>query len=269
MKNSCLYECTVMHHRLEPKQNRFHYKLFMFYLDLDEIGQVVNDNAFISHNRFNLFNFREKDHLQFPKENPDTTKSVKEQVFGYLEQNGTNTSGIGKVMLLTNLCTLGYQFNPVSFYFCYDKNDQPVCSVVEVCNTYREMKPFFLGNEKLEKNNFSNNQTKNFYVSPFIDMDSDFHFNLDIPDEKLHVRIDDYKNGKRFFLSTLTGKKKALTSWSTFKYAIRFPIITLQVITLIHWQALRLWLKKISHHKKTSFKELQQGVLRPHKSITE
>lgn len=269
MKNSCLYECTVMHHRLEPKQNRFRYKLFMFYLDLDEIGQVVKENPFISHNQFNLFNFREKDHLQFSKENPDTTKTVRQQVLAYLSENGVNTEEIGRIMLLTNLCTLGYQFNPVSFYFCYAKGNQPVCTVVEVCNTYREMKPYFLGSDKLKENNFSNAQTKNFYVSPFIDLDSDFHFNLNIPDEKLHVRIDDYKQGKRFFLSTLTGNKKALTNRSVFQYAIRFPIITLQVITLIHWQALRLWLKKITHHKKTSFKELQQNVLRPHKSITE
>lgn len=269
MRNSCLYECTVMHHRLEPKQNRFHYKLFMFYLDLDQLDQVVTDNAFISHNKFNLFNFREQDHLQFPKENPDTSRTVKEQVLGYLKENGVDTDKIGKIMLLTNLCTLGYQFNPVSFYFCYDMNNQPVCSVVEVCNTYREMKPYFLGTEKLDGNNFSNQQTKNFYVSPFIDMDSDFHFNLDIPGEKLKVRIDDYKNGKRFFLSTLSGKKKALTNWNTFKYAVKFPFITLQVITLIHWQAFRLWFKKISYHKKASFKELQQNVLRPHKSITE
>ena len=269
MKNSCLYECTVMHHRLEPKQNRFHYKLFMFYLDLDEIDQVVSNNAFISHNRFNLFNFREQDHLQFPKENPDTTKTVKDQVLGYLAQNGMDTAEIGKIMLLTNLCTLGYQFNPVSFYFCYDKNNQPVCSVVEVCNTYREMKPYFLGSGNLTENNFSTAQTKNFYVSPFIAMDSDFHFSLSIPNEILHVRIDDYKNGKRFFLSTLTGRKRALTSWNAFHYAVRFPFITIQIITLIHWQALRLWIKKISHFKKASFKELQQNVLRPHKSITE
>lgn len=258
-----------MHHRLEPKQNRFHYKLFMFYLDLDEIKQVSKGNAFISHNKFNLFNFRDRDHLQVPKENPDTLKTVKEQVLKYLEQNDVNTSEVGKIMLLTNLCTLGYQFNPVSFYFCYDKNNRPLCSVVEVCNTYREMKPYFLGQEELKENNFSTLQTKNFYVSPFIDMDSDFQFNLDIPGETLKVRIDDYKNGKRFFLSTLTGKKKALTSWNAFQYAVRFPFITLQIITLIHWQALRLWFKKISHHKKTSFKELQQDVLRPHKSLTE
>lgn len=269
MKNSCLYECTVMHHRLEPKQNRFHYKLFMFYLDLDELDQVVRDNPFISHDAFNLFNFRDKDHLQFPKDNPDVRKTTKEQILSYVAQQGIEPASIGRIMLLTNLCTLGYQFNPVSFYFCYDLNEQPVCSVVEVCNTYREMKPYFLGTDKLKEGNFSTHQTKNFYVSPFIDMDSDFHFNLNIPNGSLKVRIDDYKQGKRFFLSTLTGKRKALTSWNTLQYALRFPFITLQVITLIHWQALRLWFKKISYHKKASFKELQQDVLRPHKSLTE
>ena len=190
IKNSCLFECTVMHHRLEPKENRFQYNLFMFYLELDELEAVVRKNLFISRNRFNLFNFRDKDHMQFPKENPDQSKSIKEHLLDYLEVNGVNRNDVGKIMLLTNLCTLGYQFNPVSFYFCFDAQGNPLCSVVEVGNTYREMKTYFLGKEKLEDGNFNTLHKKNFYVSPFIDMDSDFHFNLSIPDENIAVRID-------------------------------------------------------------------------------
>src|SRR5476651_735138 len=136
--NSCLYKAHVMHNRLAPKVHSFHYDIFMFYLDLDEIDGLSKKLKFMSCNRFNLFNFRDKDHLQLPKENPDTSKNIRQHITDYLQTQGISI-GTGRIMILTNLCTLGYQFNPVSFYFCYDVNDQPVCSVVEICNTFREM----------------------------------------------------------------------------------------------------------------------------------
>jgi len=72
--NSCLYKAKVMHHRLAPKVHRFHYEVFMFYLDLDEIDSLSKRLKFMSRNKFNLFNFRDKDHLQLPREKPDASK---------------------------------------------------------------------------------------------------------------------------------------------------------------------------------------------------
>jgi DUF1365 family protein len=255
-----------MHHRLSPKEHRFHYSIFMFYLDLDEIDGLSKRLKFMSRNRFNLFNFRDKDHLQLPKENPDTSKNIRQHITNYLLQNGVDI-GNGRIMVLTNLSTLGYQFNPVSFYFCYNEQNNPVCSVVEVCNTFMEMKPYFLGADTKQGDEFKLNTAKYFYVSPFIDMDTNFDFDLRVPDEKLQLRIDDYdKEGKRFFISTLSGKRKPLTDANLFLYFISFPLITLKVIGLIHWQALKLWLKKIPYHKKEADKHLQKDVLRPYKS---
>ncbi|WP_183562286.1 DUF1365 domain-containing protein [Mucilaginibacter sp. SP1R1] len=262
--NSCLYKAKVMHHRLAPKVHSFHYEVFMFYLDLDEIDKLSASMKFMSRNRFNLFNFRDKDHLQLPRENPDTTKNARQHITDYLQSNGV-TIGDGRIMVLTNLCTLGYQFNPVSFYFCYDETDRPVCSVVEVCNTYLEMKPYFLGTDTRQNDTFKLNTEKYFYVSPFIDMDTNFDFDLHIPGDKLQVKIDDYdKAGNRFFISTLSGVKKSLTDANLLLYFISFPLITFKVITLIHWQALKLWLKKIPYHKKGAQKELQKEVFRPY-----
>lgn len=261
--NSCLYKARVMHHRLEPKKHSFHYNVFMFYLDLDEIDTLSTRLRWMSRNKFNLFNFRDKDHLQLPKENPDTSKNIRQHITGYLKQNGVDI-GNGRIMLLTNLCTLGYQFNPVSFYFCYNKHDEVVCSVVEVCNTFLEMKPYFLGAGTRTGQHFHLNTTKYFYVSPFIDMDTNFDFNLDTPGEKLNIRIDDFKqDGTRFFISTLNGNKVPLTDGKLLQYFFSFPLITLQVIGLIHWQALKLWLKKLPFHKKQANKHLQRGVYRP------
>src|SRR5277367_3664626 len=126
--NSCLYKAKVMHHRLAPKEHRFYYNIFMFYLDLDEIDSLAKQLNFMSRNRFNLFNFRDKDHLQIPREKPDTSKNIRQHITEYLRQNGIEI-GDGRIMALTNLCTMGYQFNPVSFYFCYDASGQIVCSI--------------------------------------------------------------------------------------------------------------------------------------------
>ena len=253
-----------MHNRLAPKAHRFHYDVFMFYLDQDEIGGLAKRLKFMSRNRFNLFNFRDKDHLQLPRENPDTSKNIRQHITDYLSEHGV-TIGNGLIMVLTNLCTAGYQFNPVSFYFCYDDAGNPLCSIVEVCNTFREMKPYFLGADAMANNQFKLNTEKYFYVSPFIDMDTSFDFNLHLPGEKLQLKIDDYdKAGNRFFISTLTGERRPLTDANLLRYFFSFPLITLKVIGLIHWQALRLWLKKLPYHKKAANIDLQKEVYRPY-----
>ena len=270
--NSCLYRSLVMHHRLEPKDFRFHYNIFMFYIDLDELDEIVSKFWFISRNKFNVFNFRDKDHLQLPKENPDESKTTKQHIQDYLRINGVELKD-PKIMLLTNLCTFGYQFNPVSFYFCYEKNlnpppqgeEQRVRScVVEISNTFHEMKPFFIGNENWDGKKFHLNTTKYFYVSPFIDQDANFDFNIEVPGNKMNIRIDDFKENRRFFISTLTGTKKELTNSRLMWYSIRFPFITLQVIGLIHWNAFKLLLKKIPHRKKKESPELQRDVFKPY-----
>jgi DUF1365 family protein len=250
-----------MHNRLQPKQHRFNYNVFMFYIDLDEVEMLRKKLWMFSKNKFNFFSLRDSEHLQLPIENPDKTKSIKEQISRYLSENGLEIND-GKIMLLTNLNVLGYNFNPVSFYYCFDKNNLPLCVVAEIGNTFGEMKPFLLGKEQLVDRKFYLNTKKYFYVSPFIDHDTNFDFNLTIPDEKLNIRIDDYKNEERFFISTLTGTQKSLNNLNLLWYSIRFPFITLKIITLIHLNAIKLWMKKIPYHKKSANQELQKGVYR-------
>lgn len=279
--NSCLYRATVMHHRLEPRQHRFHYNVFMFYIDLDEIDLLAKRFFLISRNRFNVFNFRDRDHLQLPRENPDKTKSVKEHIKDYLKQHGVELKN-EKIFLLTNFCTFGYQFNPVSFYFVASPHTPPLplspllkerglrgeakSCIVEISNTFHEMKPFFLGKENFDGKKFHLNTTKYFYVSPFTDMNTQFDFNIEMPEEKLNVKIDTLsKDNHKIIITTLTGTRKELTNARLLRYALRFPFITLQVIGLIHWNAFKLWLKKIPYHKKNSYIDLQRDVFRPYK----
>lgn len=263
--NSCLYKARIMHHRLEPKKHSFHYNVFMFYLDLDELDALSSRLKFMSRNRFNIFSFRDDEHIQIPRENPDKSKNTREQICRYIQENGIEAP-IGRIMLLTNLRTLGYNFNPVSFYFCFDQAGLPLCSVAEIGNTFGEQKPFFLGKKEFKEGAFRLNTTKHFYVSPFFDHDTQFDFNLTIPAEKLEIRIDDYKEGRRIFISTLNGIQKPLNDRTLLLYFFSFPLITLQIIARIHWHAFRLWLKKIPYRKKTDHAELQQDVFREYKA---
>lgn len=259
--NSCLYKATVMHHRLAGRQHRFHYKVFMFYIDLDELPLLCKKLWLVSHNRFNVFSFRDKEHLQLPADAPDTSKTTRQHITDYLHQHGIELNG-GKIMLLTNLNVMGYNFNPVSFYFCFDQQGQPLCCVAEVGNTFREMKPYLMQKEQLQNNRFQLLTRKYFYVSPFIDHDTDFDFDISIPDNRLKIKIDDYKDGERIFISTLTGRKKIIGNKILAWYSLRFPLITLQIIILIHWNALLLWLKKLPYHSKAANQHLQKNVYR-------
>lgn len=256
--NSRLYDCTVMHHRLSPVKNKFVYKIFMFYLDLDEVDSLNHQQKLFSRNRFNLFALYDRDHLTLGK------TTVKENILKYLKSQGIDL-GKGKIFLLTNLRTLGYVFNPVSFYFCFNEEGKPECTISEVGNTFKELKPYLLSKEAYRNDMFHRRMTKHFYVSPFIDLGSEFDFQIMVPKKRLQIQIDDYKKGKRFLLTSLTGTQKSLTDITLLLSFLRVPFVTLKVIALIHYQALRLVMQGLVYNKKADNPELQKGVFKSNK----
>lgn len=259
--NSCLYECQVMHSRLAPKRHQFVYKVFMFYLDLDELDLISKRLRLVSRNRFNVFNFKDDDHL------PVSPKPLREKVSDYLARHQIEFRR-GKIMLLTYLRTFGYIFNPVSFYFCFDEKSEPICAIPEVGNTFGEMKPFMMGKETLiDAGIFHHVVPKYFYVSPFMDLDVHFEFKLRVPAERLDIHVNDIQDGKPVLLSSLTGARVPLSDKKLLWFCLKYPLITLQVISLIHWNALLLYLKKIPYHPKAANPSMQRDLHRPHASI--
>ena len=269
-----------MHHRFSPKVHRFAYRIFMFAVDLDELESLDRKLRLFSFNRANLYAFRERDFLPAgelphnPTQTPDPGRvpglSLKARVVAHLANHGIDLTS-GRVLLVTLPRVLGYLFNPVSFYFCYDRHGQPVASIAEVTNTFREMKPFVLGPDTCtvakRGATFSLRLPKYFYVSPFTDMDVSFDFTLQAPGERLSVQIDDYDAGQRTLTSVLTGSRQPLTDGRLAWFTLKYPLITLRVIALIHWHALRLYLKKVPWFAKAARPDAQRDLYRPHASI--
>jgi DUF1365 family protein len=261
--NSCLYECSVMHHRLLPKEHHFEHSIFMFYLDLDELDQVAQKLFLFGRNRSNFYSFRDADHL------PTGSGNLKENVLAYLSRNGVDVTEIKRIMLLTLPRVLGYVFNPVSFYFCFNAKGAPVCAIAEVGNTFREMKLFLLRREEMTENQLFRQITpKHFYVSPFSNLDLSFDFKLRPPGEKLEIHVDDCDGNEKTLMTTLTGRRAALTNARLSWFSLKYPLVTLKVIFLIHWHALLLYLKKVPFHRKAANPAMQCDVLNPHSSLT-
>ena len=279
---SSLYECTVLHHRFSPKEHRFVYRIFLFAFDLDELPELHRRLPLFSHNRSNLFCFRDRDFFPTaePLYNPtgqasgpaappraSGPASLKDRITAFLATRDIDLTG-GRVVLVTLPRVLGYLFNPVSFYFCYDAAGTCVASLAEVTNTFKEMKPYFLGPEtRVAGTSFTLRTPKHFYVSPFSDVDTAFDFTLRTPHERLSIQIDDYIGADRTLTSTLAGPRRELTGGRLAWFSLKYPAITLRIIALIHWHAALLWFRRLPWFAKAARAPDQRDLYRPHASI--
>lgn len=260
-ESSHIYQCTVMHQRLRPKRHGFSYRVFYLWLDLDDLSALDQDLALFSRNRFNLFSFYDRDHLG------GDHGDVKAGFLSVLAGRGVDTSRIASIKMLAFPRVLGYVFNPVTFFYAFAADGSPVCALAQVTNTYREQK-FYVLNETGD-DGFTLVTPKLFYVSPFSELDLKFDFHLHLPTEKLHITVDDVDESGKVLFSALTGTRHALSDSGLIACAAKYPLLTLKVIFLIHWQALLLWLKRVPFFSKSAGRELQQDVLRPHPSIAQ
>jgi len=228
----------------------------MWLLDLDELDEVCRKIPFVSRNRRNLYSFRDDDHLYLGK--PTLRANVKE----YLQRRGI-TEPPKRILLLTNLRTFGYVFNPVSFFFCYDESGTPLASIAEVHNTFGELKPFLLGPGDFSGSAFRADRPKEFYISPFSVLDDHLQIRAKLPGERITLTVNSRHRGegRPFFRANLAGNRTPLTTANLLGFSLRFPFITLKVIALIHWHALRLYLRKVPFLRKSAHPELQKGIV--------
>lgn len=251
---SRIYDCEVVHERLLPKKHGFRYRLFYLDLDLSELDRLSENLCLFSRNRPNLYTFRDSDHLDLGK------SDIRANLAAYLAAEGTELPENSQIRLVTLPRICGYIFNPVCFYFIFDVQKRPSHVIVEVCNTYREIKPYFIASSSDGKM-FSLQVPKNFYVSPFTNVTTEFRFRVEVPGDRIEIHIDDIEDGETVLLSWIRGESKELTDSRLLWYTFRYPLLTLQVIGKIHWQALRLWIKRLHVFPKRENIELQTGIL--------
>ena len=242
MTNSCIYNGKVIHKRFKPKEHYFKYSVFSLLIDLSELRKIEQEISFFSLNKFNLISFYEKDHGE------RDGSSLFDWVKKNLNSNKITTDNI-KIKLLCYPRILGYVFNPLSVFFIYNKDERLVSILYEVKNTFGEQHTYVFRVEN-ENKLIQNNCSKKFHVSPFIEMDCNYFFRILNPGEKLSVIIDQYdKEGKILFASQ-DGIKSDLTSMNLMNSYLKHPLMTFKIISAIHFEAFKLWVKGIKLVKK-------------------
>ena len=240
--NSQLYVGQVSHRRSYPREHAFSYRLFMLYLDLDELPHLFDPFWFWSARKFNLAWFKRSDHMGDPRK--PLSEVVKQRV-----KAQTGHYPKGPVRLLTHLRYFGYVINPVSFYFCFDENDQQIDAVVtEVHNTpWGEEHIYVLDtrDQAQSETSFRFRHDKAFHVSPFMDMAMQYSWQIAKPTDQLDVRISSHQDNNKIFGARLQLAREPVTHANLAKVLLGYPFMTLKVVLAIYYQALRLWLKRV------------------------
>ena len=243
--HSCLYHGWVRHRRHEPRRHEFRYRLFMLYLDLAELPEVFDKFWFWSARRSALARFKRSDY------HGDAAKSLDAAVRDTVAEH-TGVRPTGPIRLLTHLRYFGYIFNPVSFYYCFDASGSRVETIVaEITNTpWQQRHCYVLPVNRHPTHDYAMQFefAKEFHVSPFWPMDMRYDWRLTVPDDALHVHMENWREARRAFDATLTMKREPITSATLAAALLNFPLMTAKVVAAIHWQALRLWLKRVPFH---------------------
>ena len=182
INNSCIYTGSVIHKRFKPKKHFFKYSVFSLFLDLDEINELDQKIPFFSYNKFNILSFFDKDHGH------RDGSSIKDWLIHVLQKKNISTINI-KIKILCYPRIFGYVFNPLSVFFIYDADSNPIAILYEVKNTFGEQHTYIF---KLQKTDQLIEHTckKKFHVSPFIEMDCTYLFKITKPGEKISLYID-------------------------------------------------------------------------------
>ena len=231
---SLLYEGEILHHRLEPVVHRFRYPLFFCGVELTQLEQ--ESSWWLGYNRPGLLSLYDSDYLEI---SPD---SLRVKIQRLLANHGHHEA-CHSVYLVTCARFLGYVFNPVSFYFCYDSGQHLRCVVAEVNNTFGERHAYILdqspGNFPLHYR-----VPKAFYVSPFNGVEGDYDFQIADPQRELDIRLKVWQDGRTVFNSRMTGQARALTGSSVVTSLARHPVAAWKTLLRIHKEAAVLYFVK-------------------------
>jgi len=240
-----LYVGRVMHRRLGAVRHRFSYRVFCLLVDIDRLDALGRRLRLFSHNRPNLIALRDRDH------GARDGSPLRPWVEGRLAEHGLS-AGAARIELLCFPRVAGYVFNPISVYFCRDSRDGLVAMIYEVHNTFGEEHAYVLPVDRTGASGDAERRgrapvlqecAKRFYVSPFIGMEATYRFRLKEPAERLSFLIRQSVPAGELLIATLDGRRRPMDDRTLLRTFAAHPAMTFKVITAIHWQALKLWLK--------------------------
>lgn len=236
---SAVYTGRVTHHRQQPNPHHFGYSICMLYLDLSEIDAIFSNRWFWSTKRWAPGAWRREDYLD--PEIPSLDEAVRQRAFDVLGKRPT-----GPIRMLTQPRYFGYVFNPVSFYYCFDDDEQLIAILAEITNTpWKERHVYLLpaGDDQA-----CAEFAKAFHISPFMGMEQHYKWQLSAPGKSLAVNMQNWEGEELVFHAAMTLQRRPISSASLAMALVGFPMMTAKIVAGIYWQALRLWFKRTPFH---------------------
>ena len=256
MHSPKLYFGNVHHSRLRPERNSFNYGVYFLRLPMRSMAVSQTSIRLFSHNCFNLLSFHDCDH-------GDGQQPLVQWIDSILSKEGIDDAD-GEIWLQTFPRVLGYVFNPVSFWFCHRSDGALRAVLCEVSNTFGERHCYLLDKNVPIEEGDELEALKVFHVSPFCKVEGGYRFQFrGIRQQngyKILARIDYHDSKGTLLLTSITGSPCILTNRAVVRALLRFPLMTFMVIARIHWQALRLWIKRVPFYRKPplSFEEISK-----------
>lgn len=227
---------VTFHSRKGAVKNAFRYSIDYVLLDADE---PISGPVFFGRNGSGLATINDLDHGGLPK-NGRGSAWVREVLTNH------DVNGVARIEILAQPKILGHVFNPVSFWLCHSKaKDELIAVIAEVSNTFGDRHSYLLHHPDLRPILATDRlkSTKVMHVSPFQPVEGGYEFRFDINDDRIGIWID-YTQSEGGLIATLTGTRAPLTNWRILCMLLRRPFGSRRVLSLIHWQALKLWWKK-------------------------
>ncbi len=237
--NSALAVGRVWHRRLEPKVHRFDYRLYLSLLDLSEIDEIFALSRLWSVESANLVSFRRRDYMApVDRRLHQVLRDLVLARIGYFPP--------GRIRLLSHLRQWGACFNPVSFYLCDDEEGRLAVIIAEIHNTpWNERHAYVLDCRGQDGPEYRFVFDKRFHVSPFLPMDMNYDWRFIIDEQGIDIHMCLMREGAEYFAAGMHLTLKPMTPGAMRLMPMKFPLMTVRVVTGIYWQALRLWLKRI------------------------